>query len=207
MKYKEYVRYLIDKADDKQELYKEFINNIRENDLRYKKELSDTYKMFYEITKNKEALELSYFYGFIYNHNLVDLDNLVLSDNFEDLYLSKLLDSNNDYVLKHTYEKLNMKKEMFNYLVENNDLNSLAYYGVFLDDLHHDELYKRYKEAFYDKLANSKNREDYKQACVYIRAIKLLKDGNSLYRQLVIELKNNEKHCKRTALFDEMDKA
>ena len=163
--------------------------------------------MFYEITKNKESLELSYYYGFIYNHNLVDLDNLVLCDNFENIYLPRLLDSNNDYVLKNTYEKLNMKEEMFEYLVSKNDIYALSYYGVFLDDLYHNELYKIYKEAFYDKLNISNNRNEYREACVYVRAIQLLKDGNVLYKHLVNELKNNEKHCKRRALFEEMESA
>ena len=96
LRYEEYADYVIKNYEDIDLLYEGL--KKRKDDYRIKREISPIYKKIYERTGNKEAKELYHYNGFVYNHNLVDLDELVECDDFYEKYYQRVLKEGNDYV-------------------------------------------------------------------------------------------------------------
>ena len=201
-KYEEYIDYVIRNFENIDLLYENF--NSKKQDFGVRKDLSSTYRKFYDRTGNKEDEELSYFYGFIYNHNLIDLDELVEYADFQEKYYERILKAGNPYTTIQLYAKLQKKKELYEYLVSCNNYDGLRFYASFLDECYHKELLKLFKEKAYERLQFANNRKEYAQVALYVRAIEDLNNGRELVEEFIDELKADDRFRKRSALFDEI---
>ena len=205
MKYMEYVFYVIDHYDEPKALFKTLEEKCF-NSVKNHNQYARVFDYFAKKLNSDEAEELSYFYGFLYNGNLCDFDELVACEDFKDTYYPLLVKKGNSFVKKNIYAKLNQKKELYDYLVDTKDIYGLRFYASFLDDPYHDELLKLFKDKVYEQLSISNNRKDYAMAADYVSSIRNLKDGQELVKELIDELRRDERYRRRSALFDEFYK-
>ena len=203
MRYEEYVKHVIDVYENKEALFKG-LAKVCETSHKNHAEYSETFRYLGKAGNIEEAMKLSHFYGLVYGSNLVDLDELMTYEDFEQKYYPKLIACKKDFVIKNVYAGLGQKKELYAYLKGRNDIGGLMFYASILDEIYHDELLSIFKEKMYEKLSQSKNRQDYKEACRFITAIKNLHGGDDLIDELICELKQDERFRRRTALFDEI---
>ena len=75
-----------------------------------------------------------------------------------------------------------------------------------LKDEYTDKLFNYFKNRIYEVLSGKKDRESYKKVASLVLAIKKLNNGEQLVNNTIKELKYSE-YAKRTALFDEIEKA
>ena len=142
-----------------------------------------------------------------YKYNIfveVDSEDLNL---YEDYYINKMVNSTKDVItLEKIYNFLDNKEELFKLLFnKDNEYRLMANIEV-LKDNYNNQLLKYFKDRFYEVVAVEKSRNNYRKAATYIGAINKLNDGEKIINELISELKNSE-YAKRTALFDEIDKA
>lgn len=124
-----------------------------------------------------------------------------------DYYINKMVNSTKDVItLEKIYNFLDNKEELFKLLFnKDNEYRLMANIEV-LKDNYNNQLLKYFKDRFYEVVAVEKSRDNYRKAATYIGAINKLNDGEKIINELISELKNSE-YAKRTALFDEIDKA
>lgn len=204
LRYEEYAGYVIKNYKDIDSLYEGI--KKRKDDHRIRNDISSIYKKIYKRTGNKEAKKLSHYYGFVHNGNLVDLDELVESDDFYEKYYQRILKEGNAYNKIQLYAKLEMKKELYEFLILRKDYSGLSFYASFLDEHYHKELLKLFKDKTIEKLKSANNRTEYAEAAVFVRAIKDLSDEKKLTEDFIDELKIDERFKRRPALFYEIKK-
>ena len=119
-----------------------------------------------------------------------------------------------DYIIENSND-CNQLYKYFNKVVENEKYLNKEYIAkiyyhfylkLFLKDNYNNQLLKYFKDRFYEVVAVEKSKDNYRKAATYIGAINKLNDGEKIVNELISELKNSE-YAKRTALFDEIDKA
>lgn len=205
-KYTEYVDYIIENSNDCNQLYKYF-NKVVENEKYLNKEyIAKIYYHFYLKLLDGEIYNQHCYYDFLYNKDVSNLMSLKNTDRF-DYYINKMVNSTKDVItLEKIYNFLDNKEELFKLLFnKDNEYRLMANIEV-LKDNYNNQLLKYFKDRFYEVVAVEKSRDNYRKAATYIGAINKLNDGEKIINELISELKNSE-YAKRTALFDEIDKA
>lgn len=205
-KYTEYVDYIIENSKDCDKLYENF-NKTVENERYINKEyIAKIYYHFYLKILDDEIYNQYCYYDFLYNKDVSNLMSLKNTDRFE-YYINKIISSTKDVItLEKIYIFLNNKEELFKLLFNKDNEYRLMANIEFLKDGYNNQLLKYFKDRFYEVVAVEKSRDNYKKAAIYIGAINKLNDREKIVNELISELKNSE-YAKRTALFDEIDKA
>lgn len=205
-KYTEYVDYIIENSNDCNQLYKYF-NKVVENEKYLNKEyIAKIYYHFYLKLLDDEIYNQHCYYDFLYNKDVSNLMSLKNTDRF-DYYINKMINSTKDVItLEKIYNFLDNKEELFKLLFNKDNEYRLMANIEILKDNYNNQLLKYFKDRFYEVVAVEKSRDNYRKAATYIGAINKLNDGEKIVNELISELKNSE-YAKRTALFDEIDKA
>ena len=95
---------------------------------------------------------------------------------------------------------------MFNLLYNKKNEYRLIENIYILKEKHNEELYKYFRNRFYEKLNEGRERKIYEEASKFITAIGKLEKGEELVLKVIEELRQSE-FSKRTALFEEIENA
>lgn len=205
-KYTEYVSYIIENSNNCKDLYKYFNSTVEEQKYINKEYIPIVYYNFYLELLDNEIYNQYLYYDFLYSKNIVDLKALQITSNF-DYYINKIIKNTKDVIaLEKIYIFSDRKEELFKLLFKKENEHRLIANIEFLKDDYNDEILQYLKKRFYEILEVEKSRQNYKKATAYVGAIYKLENGKELVNELINELKNSE-YSKRTALFDEINKA
>lgn len=205
-KYTEYVNYIIENLNNCNELYRYF-NKVVENEKYINKEyIAKIYYNFYLELLDDEIYNQYCYYDFLYNKDASNLIALKNTDKF-DYYINKMINNTKDVIaLEKIYIFLDNKKELFKLLFNKDNEYRLMTNIEILKDKYNNQMLKYFKDRFFEVVAIEKSRDNYRKAATYIEAIYKLNDGEKIVNELISEL-NYSEYAKRTALFDEIDKA
>lgn len=205
-KYDEFIDYILNNTNNLNLLYKNFYDNIKkEKYLNYNK-IAEILKKFYYEHGIKDIEDECDYYSFLGTKNINYLEALRYSNKF-DKCINELLDKCKDtIILEKVYIVLEQKENLFKLLCnKENEYRLIANIEV-LKDEYTDKLFNYLKNRIYEVLSGKKDRESYKKVASLVLAIKKLNNGEQLVNNTIKELKYSE-YAKRTALFDEIEKA
>lgn len=205
-KYMEYVDYIIENSDDCDKLYQNFNKTVENEKYLNNEYIAKIYYHFYLKLLDDKIYNQYCYYDFLYNKDVSNLMSLKNTDRF-DHYINKMINSTKDVItLEKIYIFLDNKEELFKLLFNKDNEYRLMANIEFLKDSYNNQLLKYFKDRFYAVVATEKSRDNYRKAATYVGAINKLNDGAKIGNGFISELKNSE-YAKRTALFDEIDKA
>lgn len=209
VKYIDYVRYVIDRVNDPNDLYENIKKQIKNNVGFNKHEIPNIFLEFHDRFQHdinglsKILLDHSY-YDFIYNDNYESLAYIYRVNNKEYIDMIKQNVHKKEkilavYCIEEDYDKLYqaLKQENKDYLYD----RYLEYIAINYSD----ELYERYRGKILETLEEGMGRDIYSKAVGNISRINKLENGAERVKELIDELKNS-KHAKKPALFDEINK-
>lgn len=205
-KYDEFIDYILNNTNNLNLLYKNFYDNIKkEKYLNYNK-IAEILKKFYYEHGIEDIEDECDYYSFLGTKNINYLEALRYSNKF-DKYINELLDKCKDtIILEKVYIVLEQKENLFKLLCnKENEYRLIANIEV-LKDEYTDKLFNYFKNRIYEVLSGKKDRESYKKVASLMLSIKKLNNGEQLVNNTIKELKYSE-YAKRTALFDEIEKA
>ncbi|MFR8103784.1 MAG: SWIM zinc finger family protein [Clostridia bacterium] len=204
-KYPEYIQYVMDNVRNTKELYKCFLDEIKENYIN--RNHIPSLLLNFELKLDDEDVFIEYcYYNFIINGNDRALDYLAENENFDEYYKRIITSTKNVVILEKLYKNLGKIDELFTLLYNKENEYRLIENIEVLKEKYNGELYKYFRERFYEKLKEGKQRKIYEDASRYIRAIYKLNQGEMFINKIIKELQESE-YTKRSALFEEVYKA
>lgn len=205
-KYYDYIRYVFENTNITKRLYNSFKQKVEDNLYVNRNYVPDVFSSFcLSLHCDSEiTFDLAY-YSFIYKGYTEFID--LVEGKQREILLNKIMDTSNDeYKLIQLYIYLKRYEDLYLlFKKSNNDYGLMQYVNVLSDD-YSEELYVRFKRKFYELIVLGKDREIYKQASQFVKAIKKLNNGQEKINEFISELKESE-YKNRPALFDEINKA
>lgn len=204
-KYPEYVEYIMENVKDIKKLYEYFLDEIKQNYIN--KNYIPGLLLEFDLKMDDEDVYTEYcFYDFIINGNERALYSLEESKEFK-TYYKRIIDSTkNVVILEKLYKHFGEIDKLFNLLYNKENEYRLIENIKILDEKYNKELYQYFKECFYKKITEGKQRKIYEDASKYIKAIYKLGQGELLVNTIIKELQES-KYSNRPALFEEIYKA
>jgi len=203
-KYPEYMDYIINNAEDRENLYISFKNYLEEKRYVNYENIANVFYKFYLIEDKEDMYNESIYYTFLNSKDIRYLRYLQDSSNF-DYYINRLSKTSKDVrILECIYIVLDQKEKLIKLLLKEENERRLFSNIEILKDEYNEELLQYLRKRFFETIDKEKNRDTYHKACYYIEAICKLNNGNILVELLVQELKESE-YSNRRALFDEIN--
>jgi len=205
-KYVEYTEYVLENTTDTNTLYEQFNKAVENEKYIHKENIAKIYYHFYLKLSDEEIYNQYLYYDFLYSGNVKNLMALKNTSKFDD-YMNKMIkNTKDDIILEKIYAFLDNKEAVLHLLLnERNEFRLMANIA-YLKEEYSDAIMQYLKGRFYERVAEEKNRENYRRAAIYIGAIYNLDEGERRVNEIISELKNS-KYAKRTALFDEIAQA